>query len=240
MKKTDLNLKKLLKITEKLTMEMTDLEYIEPNFYLCADEFAEYCPKMANNLIELDKLNLIEAAIYLYYSAANTADNLILNKEEFLKTFKKFDSNLSLILNDETVLKTILSKFNNVLQFINYISSVKNDFYEDDSCLLLIEASYLYLYLEIASSLDKYEEFSRYSFNPEDFVIVSEEEPVKKDDLVKLIVNYYTENPNLINDNILDFIVDFDNVVVEIIEKNNQLVPTKKTELKDESVKKET
>ena len=80
MKKEDLNLKKLLKIFNALTFTETEPDIFEPNYTLCAEDYAEYCENIIPNILSLDKFNLSYDIVNIYYSAVNTADNLTEHK----------------------------------------------------------------------------------------------------------------------------------------------------------------
>lgn len=237
MGKNDLNLRKLLKITKKLSLTAEELDYIDPNFYLSAEEFGDYCPNMLNNIIKFDNYNLIDAVIYIYYSAVNTADCLIEHKESMLETLKSFDDNMLAILNSDAALKPILLKFNNIVQFVTYIEKLGTDIEESIECSELMGYCYLYLFLEIADHLKKIAEFSNYSFDPEEFVYISEDDNEIRLSLAELIVNQYTSNSKEINKATNQFFAKIKNNPLASIKTNAVIHEDNKTEPKTQEEK---
>lgn len=213
MENKNISLKTILKIMGQLTYLDVEYDYVEPNFKLCSDDYAEYCKNLVNNLIKLDDYNLINTVANMYYRAVNTADSLIENKQLMLDTLKKFDENLSNTFNDQEELNKYLIKFNNIVQFIQSMIDDRYNFTDNyvfteyDSYLEITDKSILYLFLDIANNLDKFSKFSQHSFNS---VFYSHSKDKKVDlnkDLIELIVNNYSEKSDYIKEIIDKYII---------------------------------
>lgn len=240
MKKEDLNLKKLLKIFNALTFTETEPDIFEPNYTLCAEDYAEYCENIIPNILSLDKFNLSYDIVNIYYSAVNTADNLTEHKISMLEALGKFDKNLLDLTKDKKKVQILLKQFNNITNFTHIVIDNENeeDYTNKDinsiivSRDVLINYCYLYLFLYISDSLDIASDFSRYSFDPEEFIYEKEENFLLKMKIAELIVNHYSKNKKyveqLINEQLLKDYKIPDNIqLIEMFPEGYKEMPLK-------------
>ena len=207
MKASELNLKTFAKIAEKLELLFSNEALaVDTNFKLCAQDYSEYCPYMLDNIIRYDSHNLMETIIFYYYSAVNTASNVIPERSVILDALKSFDDILNSSYDNKDELKKIIDKLHNVISFeessINFIS-IKS---ENGAISRIISYAHLYAFLSIAKQQSKMKQLTKYSFEPDYFYHYLDDNVKRELEIAKEVVNNFIKKSSLINANIINYL----------------------------------